>query len=361
MEHVVDEKVIIAKLYSIFKEAKNGRVTIDTTDDMPFTFNVAFQVESNIPEIHTVQEDSTLPILEINNLKLFIKTIHEQAEYYMDFYKSKYPELTEENLAKMVMVSFFFNMTYEDFQNPISYLKELPHTHPINAEYSFEFEDAKFSAKIIHEINQLNLETIDRLEIILDTKDVSILLPHVNYSISKDKAYIKCIQSTYANNPYQPIIAQLLPKVSGTANSFMRNINPLHLLSLTIAIKAISDQTDVKEFVFPTFMPVRYLGAIETLMRKTKLEAKKNNIVIEDEEQLREEMTDRYNSIQTNITNKFVNTINRFTHHINNYSVLNYDDYASYLSIAQTRDECTGNNFLTNIMKTRERGKNRKK
>jgi len=278
----------------------------------------------------------------------------------MNIYDSKYPELTEENLAKMVMTTFFFNMTYEDFQNPLNYLQNIPHMHPISNTMSININGQEYKIRVIHETNNINLETIDRLEIFMDVGRLSILLPHVNYSINGDKAYIKCIQSSSDNNPYQQNLAPLLPKVSGTSNNFMRNINPLHLLSLTIAIKAITEQTDVKEFIFPTLMPIRYNGTIETLIRKRKQEAKKNGEVIEDEEQLREEVIQKCNSIQTNITNKYINTIFRFSYHINNYRVQN-DEFSSYLNLARTSETCSGNNILNSIMDATTQKRNFKK
>ena len=349
MEHIVDEKVIIEKLYEIFKEAENGRVLVNTSDDIPFVFNVAFQVESNHPEIETLKENSTLPILEINNFDKFIELITKQVEYYLSIYDSKYPELTESNLAKLIMTSFFMNMTYEDFQNPLTYLQNVPHSHQIDGFFSFDFEGSTYDVNVTHRLNNVNLETIDRLSITIDTEDASIVLPSVNYSINNNKAYIKCIQSKSDNNPHQATIAALLPKVSGTSNSHMRNVNPLHLLSLTIAIKLISEQTDVDEFIFPTLMPVRYLGLIETLTRKTKIEATKNNIEI-DEEQLREEIEEKCNRIQTNITNKFINTIHRFSYHVDNFDIHSFDDYASYISLVPTDRQNEKKDFLNTIV-----------
>jgi len=57
MEHIVDRDVIIRKLQTIFNEAQNGRVIINSTDNIPFAFNVGFQVESNDPNLQTVQEN----------------------------------------------------------------------------------------------------------------------------------------------------------------------------------------------------------------------------------------------------------------------------------------------------------------
>lgn len=346
---MIDKIEISNALYDIFLQAHSGKIEIDTIDHIPYTFNVQFMVSSIDLRLNTVEDDDPeVPTLHLDNIDTFVEALLPKVEYYYKLYKEDYSDLDESNMVKMICSSFFFNMTYFDFINPVAYIKNLPESNPIENVFDITLQDVDYRVLAVHRMNALNLETIDCLKIVLKNDSNIHQLPSVSYQINGNKAVIKSIQAPKDNDSSGYITPAGLPRASGTINNHLRNINPSTLLSLTIAIKTLREEAGVTEISIPTLLPIRYNGLIETLTKKEISKKRRNNEEY-NEEEIHQQAIMVADKTQFNITNKLSNTIARFVYHLDNYEIIDYGEDSFMITIKERDVPSSKNDILHNI------------
>lgn len=351
---MIDKDLITNALYDIFLQARNGRIEIDTTDHIPYTYNVHFLVSSLDIRINTTEEnDDQTPTLHLDNIDRFVDALLPKVEYYYDLYKEDYPDLDEEHLVEMICASYFFNMTYFDFVNPVAYIHNLPKSKPVESCFDLNIDGKDYTVAAVHRINALNLETIDCMKVVLKDEQNIHVLPSINYQIIGNRAVIKSIQGNKDSKGSEYITPAGLPHVAGMSNKHLRNINPATLLSLTIAIKTLKEQAGVKEFDFPLYMPIRYNALIETLSRKEEMAQKRAGNTDIDKEQIIEQSIDKADTTQFNITNKLSNTVLRFLYHFDNFDITDYGDDSFTMTIKEYGESALKDDILHRIFNAR--------
>lgn len=179
----------------------------------------------------------------------------------------------------------------------------------------------------------------------------SFELPSIIYGIADDKIYVVAIQNLRKEkqtSPFAKKMDRFLRKVnSGFDEKSLSEeeqelalVSPNALVSLSIFAQFMQDR-GLRKIVAPAFLPVRYSNKVEGAKRKL------------EPEQLTSAL-ERTDEIQYNMTNKFTNTLFRFSRHFPRTSC-QYDDttMTTYLDVDTTKPNGT-DNIIYDITKSVE-------
>ena len=185
------------------------------------------------------------------------------------------------------------------------------------------------------------METPYRLEISLKNKENEFKLPSISYGIYNNNGKLECyiysilnkknIAKTEEENKYIKKISRLLYKLNNGVmdseneeykaykelrdNYYPENISDVSVssvLSLSIFINILKNKK-INKIYGITYLPVRYLGRKIT---SDKIENKNR----------KEELEQRNNSIQKNLTDKFIRTFRRISYHMEGVDIINIDN-----------------------------------
>jgi len=287
-------------LFEVINEAKNGHVIIDS-ESWPICFNTLLKV-NNTYESHT--NNNQYPVLLLDNLNEFLDLL----KIYLDLEISlnrRHPIFIKDELRnhqKMLIAYLFVNATTDDFLNPcemlrtkIAFLTEQK-LSVFNHEIDLDITPNS-QLKINSTLDSIYMETPYKFTLSFTNGIDTYHLPSISYGISNNTCYIYSILNPKQEiiSSYQKKIKRLLYKINESVSEDNLNVSPSAVLSLSIFLKVLKLNNIQNIKVIP-YLPLRYLSRDSFA---------KNN----------EELISRNDSIQTNATNKFLDTFLRLQYH----------------------------------------------
>lgn len=322
----------------IIKEASTGSVDAD------ITYNILFNTiipEENINITSNIKLDNVLvPTLVIKNKKLFDELLSAYLDLALNFYNDNnyYIETTENTFyyykVKTILSILWSNATYEDFNDPINFLRKRISFFKNNLEEYNTLTDLGYSnilnsnIKVKNTKSNLRNETPYKLEIVLDNNDSIYELPNIYYGICNNDLYIYAIQNrknvNIENNSFQKFIKRKLYSINDgldikneTFENYdignLKDVTPSFLLALNIII-GIFKGRDIENVIVPFIMYIRW--------NDKEIMFDKKERKIEGFDKLSEQTKHEY--IQSNLTEKLIRTFLRLSYHSDGIEIENY-------------------------------------
>ena len=266
---MTDSRILDIFYNKIVPEAKKGKI------DCYFMFNTAFNlvIDNEVTSIceETASEDLVIPTLKITNKDLFNSLLVEFVRKAIDFYdisnfafledlnreySETLNEIKEEYLIKYIIVAnLLANASFEDFDNPIKFLKSriamldnkiIDNNEIIDLGY---IDSIGARLRIIEEKSPIKAETPYRITSYLEFDDGYILhLPEIYAGNTGEEYQLYGIQKTRKNNEEEERIY-----LKQIRKGFIAKINgaPEHyFLAAMLFISLCSDKDiEVKPFL----------------------------------------------------------------------------------------------------------------
>ena len=316
----------------ILKEAMDGKV------DCYFTFNIRF---FNNLEPHN--NDDMVPILNITNKELFNKLLIEYVNKARTYYDlTKYINGIEENqdyyLNKLIMTVLWSNATYEDFNDPISFLKN--QIEFLDNETLNEFNERKtvgYSEILDGEVEIENIkesilnETPNSIQISISNNNERYYFPRIRYGISGNKCYIYAVQSELESDEnIKKKINRKLFKVGENFNSELDNetiygignlkdVTSSFVVAVNMFLGLLSSK-GITEIEAPSILLERWIAKEKYIIEKGN-SLEKRGI---DKEGFVNSESEKHLSIQSNLTEKFIRTFLRVIYHHKDFNIESY-------------------------------------
>lgn len=357
----MDKKEILDIFYNyILKEAANETVNCF------IQYNSSFS--SIIEELYlknTVkQEDSftpTLIIKDMNQFNYLLTTYVELASnfysddnYYEEVLSGDYYEEDKISKEKTIMTLLWSNATYEDFNDPISFLRKRINylsnqIEGINLGYS-NLLDGEITIEI--EKDKIVNETPYAMHITLNKEGKQYQFPKISFGIDQDTVDFYAITNpNKEESDYNKKVNRKLYKVNegfdksidndelyGSGN--LSDITTSFVVAADIAL-SFFQKLGYYKFNAASILPVRW-----NAKRKANEKKSKGN------EETLQELENEQLRIQTNLTEKFLRTWNRVVYHHTNLEVVSYPfEQSSNLKIKVKEIEDQVNNPLLNEIK----------
>ena len=328
--------------YELIEEAKDGKVIIDG-ESWPIAFNtIIFEENKNLTN------ENNLSTLEIRDKELFFQELEEYINLEKEINRKGF-----NNNIKLLMAYLFVNATTEDFSNPIKLIrrnilflkdntfKNLNKVININNDYKI---------KIVSNLQNVFMETPNKIEISIvhNKEEFEYRLPTISYGITNENDKKECYVYSILNPKnkkdlteeeikFNKKINRLLYKINGGVNEYeIKDVSPSAVLSLLIFFN-ILEQNNIYNIKAVPYLPLRYLSRDIFALS-------------EDNKERSKELIDRNNFIQTNITNKFINTFIRVIYHMRSANVTSYPyEEDEFLGVCLKDSKVINNNFLENI------------
>lgn len=322
----------------IIKEASTGSVNAD------ITYNILFNTyipEENINIKSNVKLDNVLiPTLYIKNKKLFDELLSTYLELALNFYNDNnyYRDITENTFyyykIKTILSILWSNATYEDFNDPINFLRRRisffkNNLNEYDAWYDLGYsQNLNSNIKVKNTKSNLRNETPYKLEIVLESNDFKYELPNVYYGIDNNNLYIYAIQNrknaNIENNLFQKNIKRKLYAINeglDVKNDIFENydignlkdVTPSFLLVVNIAV-GIFVNKNIDKVIVPSILFIRWND-------KELMYDKKSRAIREFDKATEQE---KHEYIQSNLTEKLIRTFLRLSYHSDGIEIENY-------------------------------------
>lgn len=322
----------------IIKEASTGSVDAD------ITYNILFNTvipEKDINIKSNIKKDNVLiPTLYIKNKELFDELLSTYLDLALNFYNDNnyYKDTTENKFnyykVKTIMAILWSNATYEDFNDPINFLRRRISFFKNNlCEYNFWIDlgysiNLNSNIKVKNTKSNLRNETPYKLEIILENEGFKYELPNIYYGIDNNKLYIYAIQNrknvNTENNTFQKNIKRKLYTINegldikkDTFENYdignLKDVTPSFLLAINIAI-AIFANKNIDKIIVPSILLIRWND-------KELMYDKKSRVLNEFDKVSEQE---KHDYIQSNLTEKLIRTFLRLSYHVEGIEIENY-------------------------------------
>lgn len=360
----------------IVEEASNGRVNCFVYYNILFETYIEetdTRITSIVPYEHTL-----VPTLYIRNKRLFDELLQQYVDLCLEFYdEHNFDEeiINKEEFnsygickEKVIMTLLWSNATYDDFQNPIDFLrKRIAFLESNIGEISHEFEFSPIlNGSISLEIQKDKIYNETPYQMIIKSinpNDEVYTFPKIKFGIDNDTIYIYAIQ-----NKEEPMIGytkrinRALYKVGEgfdkTEDNFelydsgnLSDISPSFLVSLNMAISYFQS-LEFQKIVVPSILISRWNAKKVGL---NYLEQNKKITPLTFQNRLEEQ--DR---IQHNLTEKLLRTFLRLKHH---YDCININslpfEVDSSLHLSINGDYISNNTLLNETAKLVQVNKNR--
>ena len=308
----------------IIKEAAKGIIQTD------YSFNIIFSTKIEGEEIYTAStknDNVLIPTLNISDKYEFNYLLTKYTDLAIDFYPRDYfsyygtdPLKKEREKIKTILSLLFANATYEDFNDPCTFLKrridyienskenkvDLGYSDTLNADVSCYIE----KDTIFNETPYRFCMTAE------DDVDDYYYFPCLKFGISDNKAYVYAIQRDDENENSRKVSRSLYKVGEGfdpKTDNFdvfdegnLNDVTPSFLVILD-AFVAYLNTIGVDEIVVPSFLVERWNA------KEISYERRLNANAI-DEEKLKK-LEEQHIKIQKNLTEKLLRTFLRLDHH----------------------------------------------
>lgn len=316
----------------ILKEAMNGKV------DCYFSFNIHFY-----NNLMSYDDDSVVPVLNITNREIFnsllITYVNKARNYYdLSKYEKSINEDREYNINKMIMTLLWSNATYEDFNDPISFLRK--QISFLDNDLFNEFDNGEvigYSEILGGEIEVQNIresimnETPNSIQIALKNSGESYYFPRIRYGIYGDTCYIYALQNELESDEnIKKKVNRKLFKVGENFDSNkdndsiygignLKDVTSSFVVASNIFLGLLLEKGITKVEV-PSILIERWNGKERLIDDKgNSLERRgidKENYVNNEQE--------KHTLIQSNLTEKFIRTFLRIIYHHKGFNVESY-------------------------------------
>ena len=337
--------------YELINEASLGKIILDG-EEWPIGFNtiidedntrLGFEVEDYIEEnMDSLSEDDigslqrNLSCLHIKNKGLFFTLLEDYISKELEVNRKSmkfYGENKERDSIKCLIAYLFVNATTEDFSNPCEFLMrriKFLEDNTLNV-----FENGKTlelgplfrgSKLLIKDSSQsVMMETPRKLELSFVRNGLEYKLPEISYGIADEQGNKVCYIYSFLDKQkkefdrkdeekYFKEIKRLFYKVNANViddseEENIKDVSPSSVISL-IVFATILRKYDIVDIRAVPYLPLRYLSR-DISARNAKEERK-------------EELFNRNNEIQYNITNKFIRTFNRVSYHLDGFDIISF-------------------------------------
>lgn len=355
----------------IIPEASNG--LINSYFNYNILFNTLIEEENKLYKKEEQTNGVITPLLIINNKALFNELLEKYVNISLEFYQdSKYlkeiqedAKLIQENIdiRKNIMAMLWSNATFEDFSNPIEFLKR--RINFLNSEYTNNIinygEILIFNGTLNVEIkkDEIYNETPYQFNsVLINNEGLKYNFPSIKFGISDNTLYIYAIQNKINdNNSYAKKINRLLYKINDGFNEELPEIYGIDNLkdisvSFVTAINIILNyfkNMGINNVVISSILLPRWNAKRISINKRYE-----NNI----EEKTKEIEKQEY--IQHNLTEKFLRTFLRLKVQYDKIDVLSYPfEIDSNLHIDITNMNRCNNELLQSINDIINNNKNR--
>lgn len=356
----------------IIKEASLGRVYTyykDNIDNIPYNivFNTVIE-EDNINYTYKKENNNLfIPTLVIRNKLLFNTLLEKYLILSLEFYSND-NYIENENKIKKILTLLWSNATYEDFNEPINFLRKRIDFFNNNLD---DYQEEKY-INFIEWDSTIGLKTTKasilnetpyKFQITLYNGEYKFNLPIIYYGISNNTVYIYAIQNNKdfnkENNKYQKYIKRKLYSLNEGLDikkenydnydiGNIKDISNSFLLAVALFINVLENKF-IDKIVVSTFLPTRYNSKEIMLdLFKEKLNDKVNSI------------RDDNNKIQSNLTEKFVRLFLRLSYHYDGINVSNYPNEVSNDLVLSLNNTNKINNSILKSLHDEFNNKNKK-
>ncbi len=324
--------------YELIDEASRGEVIIDD-DSWPIGFNTVIYNSGNL--VRCNYNDHNLSCLTIKNEDLFFKKLEEYIDVELSKNRKRLSFIhdSERNIKKFLMAYLMVNATTEDFLNPIKYMERTisflkddsfdSYNEGTLFPFSGVFDGCYFKIKNCSQ--SVMMETPNRIEFSIvkfdGDKELEYKLPSISYGLAPSVVGNKDCYIYSILNPkkkksmsdeevkFDKKISRLLYKINSGVESDVDDneltditqVSPSAVLSLIVFLSLIKNK-DINEVRGVPYLPLRYLSRDIAASRQ--------------EGDVREELIERNNSIQKNVTDKFTRTFLRASHHLGEENIV---------------------------------------
>jgi len=264
----------------------------------------------------TILNNDAFPLVKISNLNLFLAKLLKLSNLMASFHNNDkiYFDFSKDSFLKYLLLSFFSNMNEFDYNNPLSYIDKMTIAYCHN----YYIGEEKLAGNIlvnselinIYEQSAKNIATMESplyKQFIFKNRDYTYVSPKIHYYIANNVVFITGIQNSKKKNinPLSKKLDRYFRKVDAGLEDVeksedkvltIKDISPSFLVALTLFISSFKEYNN---FCLIDYLPLKYHNRIGVLKAK--------NIDIEEA-----------NKIQTNVTNKFILTGERFCEHFDN-------------------------------------------
>jgi hypothetical protein len=375
--------VIYIFFNKIIKNVLKGQVII-----CDFTYNIGFNtiIDSKNNKKILKNRKKDMPTLYINDYDKFCEMLFSLVEEILNnenMWVNTHGNTIEEKIY-FVLSLIWANATYEDFENPISFLKRYINflRDKTFSQFNLPINIGRCSTLMGYSVVVRNNETPTTLETpyhfsislqgFEDDKLKIYTLPRIMYGIDINEngekvAYIYTIQNSKNQNtdPDLKKMKRELYKVnelvydsetdeykdfkSGYSNYYPENISdvtPSALIALTIVIGLFKSQ-NINIIKVPDFLPIRWFAKEEAIKKKAVEKMKKESL--ENIEEYLESEFKEQERIQCNVTEKFIRTFRRMTFHFSNLKIENLIDNSSFLQLYNSDNYECNNQMLEEL------------
>ncbi len=327
----------------IVPEASRGNI------ECYFRYNILF--ETNILGNQNVAdglEDTSIPVLNIKDKAKFDSLLEKYVEKCLTFYDySEEPDLKDK--IKKTLALLWSNATYEDFNDPINFLRKRIAFFDFSLEPK-EVYISSLESNLSLSLNKSNLEneTPYYLSTELSNGTDKYFLPNIYFGIDSNKAYIYAIQNKGKNdnNFYQKRLKRTLYSLDYPLDvknetflnydvGNLKDVTPSFLLALNI-LMGVLKQENIQDIVAISFLPSRWNSKV--ISHDIRRSYKK----LDDNEFA--ELRNEHLRIQSNLTEKFIRTFLRLCFHNSGLNVSSYPDLDFNLELKLNDGEC--NNLI---------------
>ena len=319
----------------LIKEASTGKIIIDQ-EEWPIAFNTIIQEDGKVKEEY--RGDYNFSTLIIKEEEIFSKLLEEYIQLELEKNRKTVPffKEIEKNKIKWLMAYLLVNATTEDFENIEDYIRRRIHFLKDNTfEYlkegiQIETGNTLLNSKLrIQKIEtSTSMETPNRIEMsLMKESNEEILeyeLPNIYYGIEGDTCYIYSMQtkkkkrdSSLAEEKYQKQINILLYKLNqGTEEErdyeeeSIMDVTHSFVFALNIFTSILMKEEKIKKIKVVSYLPVRYASRFNTANHY--------------EEEKKEQLLNRNDTIQENLTNKLIRTMRRVAYHDKRLKIESY-------------------------------------
>ena len=305
--------------YELIEEAKDGYVTV-VNDAWPVGFDTI--ILENEKEKINYQTGRNLSTLFIKNEEEFFNKLEEYLllENQKNRKIPNYILNSEKDKMKWIMMYLFSYATTEDFLNPETYIQkriDFLKDHSFDEleekiSVPLDLEKVKVSLEIKQENASVSMETPKKItfKIVNEETEEEYDLPSIYYAIRNENSKKTCY-----------IYSLLKPKKKDQENHFSKKMNRL-LFKINDGVTQTEDynredEANIKDvsmsfiFVLNIFISLLQKKNIETIKVVPYLPVAYHAREMTAEEKSSEELQNRNDQIQENLTNKLIRTFRR--------------------------------------------------
>lgn len=305
---------------SVFDQAKDGKVSIESSDLDNWAFYVKFytkiagEIDPNF--------DGKSPIINIPNFNNFANLVGKYLVAAKKFYKQDkdYFMLSTKGFEEKLFMDLFVNATNFDLNNIEQFLalktKMLAADIEVGSLSFGQYQNCECVCTISK--NHSNLEGTYKFSIkFIDTNNNEFLMPAVTFSVVDNTAYVFAVQRSVNHalnvekSPVEKRLDRYFRKINKGVPDELQNISPNALVSFTIFCNYLKSR-QITNIVAPDFMPIRYDAKMSSIFKSAKS-------AVEEQE-----MLEKHDKNQCNITNKFMDLLVRYNYHFENTEI-DYD------------------------------------